>query len=415
MTPRIAIVGSGPAGCYVAQALRKALPEAEISVLDRLCVPYGLVRYGVAPDHQGTKGVTRQFARLFERQDVDFLGNIEVGRDIALEELRGAMHAVVIATGLYADRRLGVPGDDLPGVYGSGAITRAWNGHPDSDVAPSFGGRVAVIGNGNVAADVVRLLAKAAGDFAGSDVAAALIGEAVEEIHVIGRGSLAAAKFDVAMLKEIAALSGVRCDLAEGDSIAGPGEAETPIGAAMAEAVKQLRDASAKRIVFHAGWTVARVEADGERVAALTLRRPDGSAEKRLACDSVITAIGFDDDGAIDRASLLQDASADGVLAPGLFAAGWFRRGSQGTIPENRTDAQEVAAAVAAWLSDGTHEDRPGRKVLLDRLGERITTYRDWLAIDAAETDAAEPDRCRRKLRTWSEMKDVIEKQRETA
>ena len=160
-SPTVVVVGSGPSGCYTAQFLRKQWPAADITVLDRLPVPFGLVRYGVAPDHQGTKAVDRQFDRLFTRDGVRFVGNVEVGGPVTVDQLRAAFDVVVLATGVSGDRPLGVPGAELAGVHGAGRLTRLLNDHPDEQhpVAP-LGPRVVVVGNGNVALDVVRLLAK---------------------------------------------------------------------------------------------------------------------------------------------------------------------------------------------------------------------------------------------------------------
>ena len=185
MSFQVAVVGTGPAGCYTAQALLKALPGVRVTLVERLPVPFGLVRYGVAADHQGTKAVTRQFDRVLAHPDVTFVGNVEVGTDISLDVLRASFDAVVVATGLHRDRRLGIAGEDLPGVVASGPLTRWANGHPDvSDAPPLLGRRAVVIGNGNVAVDVVRLLAKAPSDFVGSDlpgeVASALAAARVE-------------------------------------------------------------------------------------------------------------------------------------------------------------------------------------------------------------------------------------------
>ena len=163
MSGKVAIVGAGPSGCYLAQALLKAAPELEVDLIDALPVPYGLVRYGVAADHQGTKAVARQFARVFERQGAQFWGNVALGREVTLEALQGAYDAVVLAAGLAGDRRLGVPGDDLPGVHGAGRLTRALYEHPEAEALPALGAHPLIVGNGNVAIDLLRLLAKAPG------------------------------------------------------------------------------------------------------------------------------------------------------------------------------------------------------------------------------------------------------------
>ena len=173
--PRVAVVGSGPSGCYTAQAVRKRVPGAEIAVIDRHPFPFGLVRFGVAPDHQGTKAVSEQFARLFKRDGVEFVGSVRVGSgpedNVSLAQLREAFDAVVLATGLHQDARLEVPGADLSGVHGAGRITRLLNSAADEvRPAPSLGATAAVVGMGNVAMDLVRLLASASDQLEGSDV-----------------------------------------------------------------------------------------------------------------------------------------------------------------------------------------------------------------------------------------------------
>lgn len=381
---RIAIIGAGPSGCFTAQALLKALPDARVDLFDALPVPYGLVRYGVAPDHQGTKAVTRQFDRLFERQGAGFFGNVHVGRDLPLAALRAAYDAVVLATGLHEDRALGVPGDALPGVVGAGALTRALNDHPDAGPMPALGARVAVIGNGNVALDVVRLLAKRAEEFDGSDLApareAALAAAGIAEITVIGRGPAAAARFDPVMLRELGRLATASI-AAEGATGAGPvAEALAAIdGHAPAGATRQIR--------FRFERPVLRVEGAG-RVTGLTLAGPDGP--ETLACDSVVTAIGFGGPGA--------GADAEGCVAPGLYAAGWARRGPRGTIPDNRADAQALAARIAADLAAA-----PGRAPGAEALGAHLAGavgFDGWQRIDAAERAAAPAGRCRQKFAT---------------
>ena len=413
MTYRIAIVGAGPAGCYTAQALRKQLEDAEITVIERLPVPYGLVRYGVAGDHQGTKAVTRQFARVFERQNVEFLGNVEVGRDVELSDIRETMDAVVLATGLYNDRPLGIDGERLAGVYGAGALTRYWNGHPDdSGLAPELGRCVAVIGNGNVAMDIVRLLGKGPADFSGSDIDPDYFPHAVEKIHVVGRSDIAEAKFDVAMVKELAGITNLRCSMASGDALDGNA---TGIAAALAEVFAVASAGAQRQVIFHSGWASNHIEAENDRVAVLHLTRQNPRTIKTLACDSIVTAIGFDSAGECDRAALSSKTQSGGCGPNdnGLFAVGWLRRGPQGTIPENRADAQNVAAQVAKSLRLTKCGTRPGRAALIEKLSQRPTTYSDWLAIDRKEIAMAAENRCRRKIRTTTEMLNIVSKNQE--
>ena len=168
-----AIVGSGPSGMYAADALLKVQPDCQIDVFDKLPSPFGLIRAGVAPDHYKTKNTARQFTRTLELDQVRYLGNVEIGRDLSVQELLDNYDAVVLAIGAYNDRQLGIPGEDLPGVYGACAFVGWYNGHPDfRDLDPLLdGGAVAVIGIGNVALDVCRVLGKTPAEMNGSDVA----------------------------------------------------------------------------------------------------------------------------------------------------------------------------------------------------------------------------------------------------
>ena len=366
--PRVAIIGAGPSGCYVAQALAKSRPDAEITIFDALPVPYGLIRYGVAADHQGTKSVIRQFERLFERQGIGFAGHVTLGRDVTLEALRDAYDAVVLATGLSQDRGLGIAGQDLPGVFGSGAVTRAWNGFPGEPV-PQIGRRVVVIGNGNVAVDLVRILAKRPDEFHGSDMALDP-GAGVEEITIVGRSRAEAAKFDPVMLKELGRLES--CAIAVRD-LTGEGKIVEALQAIDGHAPEGAR----KRLTFRFGLVPTRI-LGSDRVEGVAFA--DGTS---LEADTVLTAIGFD--GAPGWAP-----SEDGVLGPGLYAVGWVRRGPRGTIPENRADAQTIAARIAADLPQG-----PGRPGLVLA---GATDYAGWLRIDAAERAAAPEGRVRAKM-----------------
>lgn len=405
--PSVAIVGSGPSACYLAQALRKQWAQAQIVMIERLPVPFGLVRYGVAPDHQGTKAVCRQFERLFERERVDFLGSLEIGRDLSLEQLREAFDLVALATGLYGDRRLGIPGEALEGVYGSGRVTRLFNGHPDEQgFAPRFGRRVAIVGNGNVAIDVLRLLAKSATDFDGSDVADEvlrdLLAEGVERIEIVGRSPAEKARFDPVMLRELGKLAGVRLrieDLPLQSYQCADASEQARLEVLRALAAQEQPDGG-RELVFRFGWAPRAILGD-DRVEALELQHADGR-KLRLEVDSLVSAIGFEEtpDAPLQRDALL-GASADlakGRLDAGLYCAGWLRRGPRGTIPENRQDARLVAEAMVADQQAAPRSGRPGLAALPADLRSRGVSYADWQRIDQAETQAAAPGRVRRKI-----------------
>lgn len=401
MTAQIAIVGAGPSGCFLAQALLKSAPDLRVDLIDALPVPYGLVRYGVAADHQGTKAVIRQFERLFERQGARFIGNLAVGRDVTLDDLRAAYDVVVLAAGLSGDRRLGIPGEDMDGVAGAGAITRALYDHPDAGPLPPLGPRVVIMGNGNVAIDLLRLLAKTPDELAGSDLGQTgtdwLAGGGVEEITIVGRSPAARARFDPVMIRELGKLSGVRI------AVLGAGLTDDPEGAKRIEALTAIdgHGTGPRLVSFRFGLTPEAVEGAG-RVAAVRFRAgADGALT--LPCDLFLTAIGFDDAGMLGRNALLAEAGdeAAGVIAPGLYATGWFRRGPTGTIPDNRNDAQALAARILADLPALLRPDRPGRAALthLDTVD-----YDGWKQIDAAEVAAPPQGRIRAKIATRAEM-----------
>ncbi len=416
MMPAIAVIGAGPSGCFTAQALLKTLPDAQIDLLDHLPVPYGLVRYGVAPDHQGTKAVIRQFERVFERPNVRFFGNVTVGRDITLEALRSAYDAVVLATGLAGDRRLGVAGEDLPGILGSGRVTRALNDHPDAQaLAGTIGQEVVIIGNGNVAIDLARLLVKHPDEFHGSDLSAgngaALAAAGGRKVTVLGRSEAESAKFDPVILRELGRLADTRIEVI-GVHGTGQGITERGIPGKGIEALAAIdghHPAGARHeLRFRFGWTPLRFNGEG-RVQSAHFTASDGSgAVLDVPCDTVLTAIGFEADAADASHGLALQAGADGFVAPGLYATGWIRRGPRGTIPENRADAAMVAARIAADLA-GVVTPRSGRAVLSAHCPQAVD-YAGWQRIDAAERRDCPPDRCRIKLKNRSDMLEISHK-----
>lgn len=349
--PAIAIVGSGPSGCYIAQFLRKAFLESNISIFDRLEIPYGLVRFGVAPDHTGTKAVTQQFDRLFERDGVKFVGNVEIGKDKSLDELRSEFEIVVLATGLSEDRLIGISGEDLNGVYGSGRITRLINGHPDEQYdGIEIGSNIAIVGQGNVAMDLIRLSLMHPEELQGFGVTKGttdLIAHSdIENIYVVGRSGIENAKFDIAMVKELGKIPNIKFT---SDSKV-PAEVDTDTKKRI-DAINELvsnSPADAKRTVnFHFGWTPSAI-LGSDRVSGIEFKSPDGILN--ISVDTVYSAIGFQE---ASNASLKRDDHSSrevdlerGYLADGLYCVGWLRRGPRGTIPTNRADAKMVSDSI---------------------------------------------------------------------
>ncbi|HWS51557.1 MAG TPA: FAD-dependent oxidoreductase [Microbacterium sp.] len=398
----VAVVGSGPAGCYAAQAIRKAIPESDVTVFDRLPIPFGLVRYGVAADHQGTKAVTRQFARLFEKDGVRFAGGVHVGEDVTLAQLRDAFDVVVVATGLHADAPLAVPGADLPGVHGAGRITRLLNGHPgESRPAPRLGAVVGIVGNGNVAMDIVRLLAADDDRLDGSDidddVHAALTGE-LRTLHVFGRSVPASAKFDPVMLGEIASLPGV----AHVVHFAGEHDPADARSAAVRALPAEAAGAGSRlRVEWWFGASPLEVLGSSS-VEGISVSALDGK-EFVVAVDDIITAVGFGADDAQQLVDVHDEARGTGRVDRGLYVTGWARRGPRGTIPTHRTDARELAERIAREAFPS------GRAAHLELLGHLETTqYADWSRLDLHEMESAPSGRIRRKVSSLRDIRAIL-------
>jgi NADPH-dependent glutamate synthase beta subunit-like oxidoreductase len=399
-----AIIGSGPAGCYLAERLLREAPGCRIDIIERLPTPFGLVRAGVAPDHQSTKAVTRVFERVMTREGVAFRGNVEIGRDASLAELRALYDVVVIATGAPEDRRLGVAGENLAGIVGSGAFAGWYNSHPDHAAAtpPLDGARsVVLIGNGNVALDVARILAKTPAELAQSDIAPsverALAAMPLEAIHIVGRRGPAQAGFAEQELRELGALDRAqplvdRADLPPADT------------APNAAIIKTLEGFAAHRastkpvaIRFHFRARPAGFSGEGRVAAARFARQsetPSGHVDSgetlTLAADLVIRCIGY---RAVDCGGFApQDgifANEEGRIAAGLYVVGWAKRGPSGTIATNRAESHEVAQRIVAETTPAGRSGGDALAALLAGRGVKVVDHAHWLRIDAAERAAA--------------------------
>ncbi|HEX3498786.1 MAG TPA: FAD-dependent oxidoreductase [Stellaceae bacterium] len=407
---QIAIVGSGPAGCYLAERLVREAPGCRIDIIDRLPTPYGLVRAGVAPDHQSTKAISRIFDRVLTRDGVAFWGNVEIGVDITLDELRRLYDAVIIATGAPQDRRLGVPGEDLPGIIGSAAFVGWYNSHPDYPAAaPDLSAvrSAVIIGNGNVALDVARILAKTPAELALSDIApeigAALAAMPLDTIHIVGRRGAEHAGFAPHELGELGALARAQPVVAAADLP--PGES-APNPAVIAQLRDFARsDATAKPLAIRFHFHAAPAGFSGaDHVETARFVRPDGGA-LALRADLVVTCIGY---RSVPCCTLIPEdgvfANTEGRIAPGLYVVGWAKRGPSGTIATNRAEAHEIARRVATEISPAGREGGEALAAHLTASGVRRVDYAAWLRIDAAERARAETGRPRRKFASRADL-----------
>ena len=435
----VAIIGSGPAGYYTAEALQKALGEdARIDVFDRLPVPYGLIRTGVAPDHQSIKGVSRRYEQTALTENVRFVGNITVGEDVTVPELQGLYDAVVLATGAPVDRPLDLPGEDLPNVFGSAAFVGWYNGHPQfAGLDPDLSTRTAVvIGMGNVALDVARILSKSRREFEGSDIVSHALDilqqSRIERIVILGRRGPHQIMMTPKELGELAALERASPRVDPGD-LPDAGE-DVLLEPGLRKSVTHLRSFAAIPESIHAEKPI-EIEFDffaspksliGDgRLEAIEVERTEGKAGRaqgtgetyRIPTGLVVSCIGY-------RSSPIPDvpfderqgrfANDEGRILPGLYCVGWARRGPSGTIGTNRPAGFDIADKIAQDAASGVlgpprKQGRPAFDALARERALKLVTFRDWKKIEEAEERAAREGAPREKFVDISSMMKALD------
>ncbi|MEP6695948.1 MAG: FAD-dependent oxidoreductase [Pseudonocardiales bacterium] len=421
---RVVIVGSGPAGIYAADALAQQAGGHEpwaVDIIDRLPAPYGLVRYGVAPDHLKIKSIINALRAVLEQPGVRFLGNIEVGHDVRLDELHRFYDVILFANGAAVDRPIGIPGEALPGSASAREFVAWYSGHPDAELDRFTleAHSVAVVGVGNVAVDVARVLAKTAAELRSTDlpdhVLAVLERSQVRDVHMFGRRGPAQAKFTTKELRELG-------ELANADVIVDPAElqldAASETAAAATAAVRRnvetlqdwaQRDPAGRPRRLHLRFLLRPVEVLGpDRVAGLRLERCrlDGEGNAvgtgehiEVAAQLLLRAIGYLGSSVPglpfdERTGVVPNAGGrvlrDGAPVPGEYVAGWIKRGPTGVIGTNKGDARETVAAIVADQAAAPSEQERDPQGLLRLLAERgvqVVTWAGWQAIDLAEVD----------------------------
>ena len=446
---RAAIVGAGPAGAFAAASILRGWGDAEIDFFERLPTPWGLLRGGVAPDHQEIKRLEQTFDRQTLARGCRFFGNVEVGVDVSHAELMRHYNAVVYATGAQTDKSLGIPGEDLPGSWAATEFVAWYNGHPDYrhldfDLSAR---RAVVIGNGNVAADVTRILARSPGEVERTDIADhaldVLRASRIEEVVVLGRRGPAQAAFTSAELRELGNLDGVEIRVSGEDVELDPvserwlAEEGTFTARKNLELLREFADRppreTARRIDLRFLSSPVAIRG-GERVEAVDVRRneivraDDGSLRARptakpletIECGIVLRSVGyravplpdvpFDERYCVlpnDRGRVL---APDGEPLPGAYAVGWIKRGPTGILGTNKRDAEETVACLledldAGALAEPVEADRDAIDALITERKPNAVTVEGWRAIDAHEVDRGlSEERPRVKLASRDEL-----------
>jgi len=447
---RVAVVGAGPAGAYAADRLLRS-GDIDVELFDRLPTPWGLVRAGVAPDHPKIKSVTRVFEKTAKREGLRFHGNVEVGADITHEELLAHHHAVIYTYGAATDRRLGVHGEDLPGSIPATEFVAWYNGHPDAahhefDLS---GPRAVVIGNGNVAVDVARMLMLTPGELAVTDTAdealAALAGSGIEEVVVLGRRGPAQAAYTTPELRELG-------ELQDADVIVDPADVELDAASAAWLAGEDAGRTTRDNVEIVRHYATRDPHGHGRRVVLRFLRSPveilgtdrvEGvrvvrnelladetghirahhtEDEEVIECSLVLRSVGYRGVGIEglpfdERSGTIVNAGGrvlrepGGTALPGVYTAGWIKRGPSGVIGTNKKCAHETVDLLLEDLAAGLLPAPPhgGAELdaLLDARGATRIDYAAWERIDAHERAAGEqsdPPRPRVKLTTHEQL-----------
>lgn len=405
---RIAIVGAGPAGIYAGNILANQYPDVEIDLFDSLPAPYGLIRYGVAPDHPRIKGIVNSLHEMLNDGKIRFYGNVTFGIDLTLEDIKKHYHAVIFATGAIKDAQLNIPGVNLDGSYGAADFVAWYDGHPDYPRTwPLEAKQVAVLGNGNVALDVARVLAKHADDMLSTDIPAnvyeGLKSSPVTDVHVYGRRGPANIKFTPIELRELGEVEDVDIVLYDEDFPDGwfdeDAEGVTNQHKVMARIMESWRDreltGATRRLHLHFYSTPVEILGE-DKVTGIKFERTGTGTFFEQEVQAVYRAIGY-------FGSALPEVPFDeklgvitnqgGRVADGIYATGWIKRGPVGLIGHTKSDATETIENLVADIPNLKDPVAPGAVLeTLSARGVKYTDWQGWLKLDAYEQSLGEKE-----------------------
>ncbi|GAB3073518.1 FAD-dependent oxidoreductase [Corynebacterium aquatimens] len=442
---RVAVVGSGPAGIYASDLLIKSGVDVSIDLIERMPAPFGLIRYGVAPDHPRIKGIIKSLHSVLDKPQIRLLANVEVGKDVTVEELREYYDAIIFATGAVADKDLNVPGADLKGHYGAAEFVGFYDGNPDFERDWDLTAeKIAIVGVGNVALDIARVLAKTADELHVTEIPdnvySNLNQSAAKEIHVFGRRGPAQAKFTPLELKELdhsptievivdpedidydeaseqarrdAKAVDLVCQTLEGYAMRDPKGAPHKLFIHFFESPVEILGDDNGNVT---GFVTERTQLDGNGGVTTTgeTKTWDVQAVYRAVGyrSDAIKDVPFDDLNAVipnDEGHVLTEPN--GEIVPGLYATGWIKRGPIGLIGNTKSDAKDTTSMLIDDFHAGKLTPAPKRtseeafKFFTEEKGLKVTTWEGWHNLDAAEKAAGEAEgRERKKIVEWDDM-----------
>jgi len=442
---RVAVVGAGPAGIYAADILTKNDPDVTVDIFDRLPTPYGLIRYGVAPDHPRIKAIIVALHRVLESDRISFVGNVHVGADIKVDELRQFYDAIIFATGAERDRPMPIPGIDLDGSYGAADFVAFYDSHPDREQTWDLTGArsVAVLGVGNVGLDVARILARTGDELLYTDIPAhvheVLADSAVTDVHMFARRGPAQAKFTPVELRELdhsanlqvlVSPEGMEFDAGSQEALAKSKSLRMVVDVLSEWAIRDADPNFNRRIHIHFLENPIEILGENGRVVGLRTEHQELTGDGDIRgtgefttwdVQAVYRAVGYRseaiEDLPFDTRNFVLPNQAGRVLdlngeqLPGIYATGWVKRGPVGLIGHTKSDAAETVAnllADAASLPPAPVRDRAAVHAVLAGKGLPVTDFAGWDRLDNHERSLGEPNgRDRIKVHTRHDMTRV--------